>query len=169
MNYTREELLKSQSPCNQLRNAIYHLERFMKLNGIKDIRERLRRMGKNIAQTYTNYWKPIDSVNLDNIKDVLATFYKNIFNSSVSIELDTLENSIIVKDSDCALCKYQIEDIKEAGCEIILGMMSEIVSLINKESKENPKFSLQPIDVLESRTLGNKICIHQFKYTVGGN
>ncbi len=167
MNYTREELVQSESPCNQLRNAIYHLERFMKLNGITDIRERLRRMGRNIAQTYTNYWKPIDSVNLDNVKDVIATFYKNIFNSSVSIELDNLENSIIVKDNDCALCKYHFEDINEAGCEIIISMMAEFVSLINKESKESPKFSLQPLEVSESRSLGNKICIH--KYKIGGD
>ena len=78
MNYTREELVQSDATMNQLRNAIYHLERFMKLNGITDIRERLRRMGKNIAHTYNKYWKPIDSVNLDNVKDVLATLYKNV-------------------------------------------------------------------------------------------
>jgi hypothetical protein len=166
MNYTREELVKSDATMNQLRNAIYHLERFMKLNGIADIRKRLRRMGRNIAQTYSNYWKPIDSVNLENIKDVLATLYKNILNSGVSIELDTSNNTITVKDSNCALCKYHFEDINEAGCEIILAMMAEFILLINKGSES--VFSLEPFEVSESQSLGHKICIHHYKYKVGG-
>ena len=169
MNYTREELVQSDACLNQLRNAVYHLERFMKLNAITDIRTNLRRMGKNIAQTYSKYWKPIDSVNLENIKDVLATLYKNILNSGVSIELDNLENSIMVKDSDCALCKYHFEDIDEAGCEIILAMMAEFVALINKESESKPNFSIEPFEVSESRSLGHKICIHRYKYKVGGS
>ncbi len=169
MNYTREELVQSEATMNQLRNAVYHLERFMKLNDIKDIRTRLRRMGKNIAQTYAKYWKPIDYVNLENIMDVLATLYKNILNSSISIELDNLENSILVKDSNCALCKYHFEDINEAGCEIIIAMMAEIVSIINRESKMFSEFSIEPFEVSESRSLGNKTCIHHYKYNVGGS
>jgi hypothetical protein len=169
MNYSRNELVQSEATLNQLRNAIYELERFMKLNGIKDIRNRLRRMGKNIAQTYMDYWKLIDFVNLDNIKDVLATLYKSVLNSSVSIELDNLKQTIIVKDNDCALCKYHFEDINEAGCEIILSMMVEFVSLINNESKTSSTFTIQPIEVSESRSLGNKTCIHRYKYKVGGN
>ena len=168
MNYTREELVQSDATMNQLRNAVYHLERFMKINAITDIRTRLRRMGRNIAQTYSNYWKPIDSVNLENIKDVLATLYKNILNSGVSVELDNLENRIIVKDSDCALCKYHFEDINEAGCEIILAMMAEFISDINKESNLNPDFSIEPYEVSESRSFGHKTCIHHYKYKVGG-
>jgi hypothetical protein len=169
MNYTREELVQSEATMNQLRNAVYHLERFMNLNDITDIRPRLRRMGKNIAQTYIKYWKPIDSVNLTNIKDVLATLYKNILNSGVSVELDKLENSIMVKDNNCALCKYHFEDINEAGCEIIIAMMAEIISIINQDIKSIPEFSIEPFEVLESRSLGNKICVHQYKYNVGGS
>ena len=169
MNYSREELVQSEATMNQLRNAIYHLERFMKLNAITDVRKRLRRMGKNIAQTYVKYWKPIDLVNLDNIKDVLATLYKNILNSSISIELDNLENSIIVKDNNCALCKYHFEDINEAGCEIILAMMAEIISLINQESESKPKFSIEPFEVSESRSIGHKLCVHRYKYKEGGS
>lgn len=169
MNYKREELVQSEATMNQLRNAVYILEHFMKLNEITDIKKRLRRMGKNIAQTYSNYWKPIDSVDEANIKDVLATLYKNILNSGVSIELDNLENSIIVKDSDCALCKYHFEDINEAGCEIILAMMAEFVNLINNESNNSQKLSLQPYEVAESRSLGYKSCIHHYKYKIGGS
>lgn len=169
MNYKREELVQSEATMNQLRNAVYILERFMKLNEITDIKKRLRRMGKNIAQTYNNYWKPIDSVDETNIKDVLATLYKNILNSGVSIELDNLESSIIVKDSDCALCKYHFEDTNEAGCEIILAMMAEFVNLINNESKNSQKLSLQPYEVVESRSLGYKSCIHHYKYKIVGD
>jgi len=169
MNYTRNELVKSDACLNQLRNAVYHLERFMKLNDITNIRERLRGIGKNIAQTYSSYWKPIEFVNLENIKDVLATLYKNILNSGVSIELDTLNKNITVKDSDCALCKYHFEDINEAGCEIILAMMAEFIFLINKESESTSEFSVEPFEVSESRSLGHKICIHQYKYILGGN
>ena len=46
MNYTRKELVRSEATMNQMRNAIYHLERFMKNNGITEIKERFRRMGK---------------------------------------------------------------------------------------------------------------------------
>jgi hypothetical protein len=169
MNYTREELVQSEATMNQLRNAVYHLERFMKLNDVKDIRTKLRRMGKNIAQTYIKYWKPIDSVNLTNIKDVLATLYKNILNSGVSVELDKLQNSIIVKDSNCALCKYHFDDINEAGCEITIAMMAEIISIINQDSNSTPEFSIEPFEVSESRSLGNKTCIHHYKYNIGGN
>lgn len=168
MNYSREELVQSDATMNQLRNAIYHLERFMKLNEITDIRKRLRRMGKNIAQTYSSYWKPIDSVNLENIKDVLATLYRSILNSGVSIEINDIENSIIVKDSDCALCKYHFEDINEAGCEIVLGMMAEFISLINNESESNSNFSIEPSEVSESRSLGYKLCVHHYTYKEGG-
>ena len=169
MNYTREELVKSDACLNQLRNAVYHLERFMNLNDITDIRTRLRKMGKNIAQTYIKYWKPIDSVNLTNIKDVLATLYKNILNSGVSVELDKLENSIMVKDNNCALCKYHFDDINEAGCEIVIAMMAELISIINQQSEKPPNFSIEPFKVSESRSLGNKTCIHYYKYKVGGN
>jgi len=169
MNYTREELVLSEACLNQLRNAIYHLERFMQINKIEDIRNRLRRMGKNIAQTYIKYWKPINSVTLDNVKDVLATFYKNILNSGVTIELDDLAQNISVKDNNCALCKYHFEDINEAGCEIVLAMMAEFINIINSESKEPSKVILQPFEVSESRSLGHKSCVHYYKYAIGGS
>ncbi|MHA1471919.1 MAG: hypothetical protein ACTSQW_02340, partial [Promethearchaeota archaeon] len=63
MNLTREELIQSDATMNQMRNMVYHLERFMKINGVSETREKLRRMGRNIARTYIKYWKPIDNVN----------------------------------------------------------------------------------------------------------
>ncbi|MFX0057897.1 MAG: hypothetical protein ACFE85_04585 [Candidatus Hodarchaeota archaeon] len=169
MNYTRNELLLSEATMNQMRNAIYHLQRFLKINGISEIRERMRRMGRNIAHTYVRYWKPIDFINESNVKDVIATIYKNILNSNVSIELDSVNTKIVVKDNDCPLCKYHFEDIDTAGCEIIVAMVAEFINLINKESKDSSSISLQHLNIETSRTFGNKACIQNFIFKVGGN
>jgi hypothetical protein len=137
----------------------------MKINGVSGTRENLRRMGRNIARTYIKYWKPIDIVNKANLNNVITTIYKKILNSSVSVELDEVNNILLVKDTDCSLCKYHFSDIEVAGCEIIAAMISEIISQINKEKSS---INLQPLDILESRTFGHKTCIHSFKYKEGG-
>lgn len=165
MNLTREDLIQSDATMNQMRNMVYHLERFMKINGVSGIRENLRRMGRNIARTYIKYWKPIDHVNKANINDVITTIYKNVLNSSVSVELDEINNIVLVKDNDCSLCKYNFNDIDVAGCEIIAAMISEIISCINKETSS---LILEPLDILKSRTFGNKFCLQSFKYNEGG-
>ena len=165
MNITREDLLQSDATMNQMRNMVYHLERFMKINGISGTRENLRRMGRNIARTYIKYWKPIDHVNKANISDVITTIYKKVLNSSVSVELDEINKIIMVRDNDCSLCKYQFNDINVAGCEIIAAMISEIIACINNEKSS---FMLQPLEIIESRMFGNKSCIHSFEYKEGG-
>ncbi|MHA1669623.1 MAG: hypothetical protein ACTSV5_03485 [Promethearchaeota archaeon] len=166
MNYSRNELVQSEATVNQMRNSVYILQRFMKNNGITEIKQRLRRMGQNIAHTYVKYWKPIEIIDLNNISDSLATIYKNILNSTVSIEINSSNNTISVKDNDCALCKYQFEDIEVAGCEIIASMIAEFINLINAQS--GAKFTLEPLDIKESRALGHKTCIHGYKYFEGG-
>jgi len=115
MNLTRKDLIQSDATMNQMRNMVYHLERFMKINGISRTRENLRRMGRNIARTYTKYWTPIDHVNKVNVNDVITTIYKKILNSSVSVELDEINKIVMVKDNDCSLCKYQFKDIEVPG------------------------------------------------------
>ena len=168
MSYSRKDLVESDATMNQMRNAIYHLERFMKNNNISEIKQRFHRMGQNIANTYVKYWKPIDKVDITNIKKVLATIYKNILNSSISIEINDYEKLISVKDNDCALCKYHFEDIQVVGCEIIAAMAAELISLINNQEISNSSFSIHPIEIKESRTFGNKSCIQLFRYTDGG-
>jgi hypothetical protein len=165
MNLTREDLIQSDATMNQMRNMVYHLERFMKINGISGTRENLRRMGRNIAKTYINYWKPIDRVIIANLNDVITTIYKKILNSSVSVEIDEINNRILVKDNDCCLCKYHFSDIDVAGCEIIAAMVSEIISQVNQGTSP---IILQPLEILESRTFGHKSCIQSFKYKEGG-
>ncbi len=165
MILSREDLIQSDATMNQMRNMVYHLERFMKINGVSETRENLRRMGRNIARTYIKYWKPIDNVNKTNLNDVITTSYKKILNSSVSVELDEINKIIMVKDNDCSLCKYHFNDIDVAGCEIIAAMISEIILCINKEKSS---LILEPLDILESRTFGHKYCIQSFKYKEGG-
>jgi len=77
------------------------------------------------------------------------------------------EKIIKVRDYNCALCKYHYEDIEIAGCEILLGLVSELINHINKESYNSTPFLLNPYEVIESRAYGNKLCIQTFKYKIG--
>jgi len=168
MNYNRSDLLLADATMNQLRNAIYHLARFLNRNGVDNLKERLRQMGRNISKTYMKYWIPVDNVNLNNIREVIVTIYKNILKSSVSVELNEVEQLIIVNDSNCPLCKYQYNDVEVAGCEIILGMISEFINMINGNSREKSVLLLEPIRVQESKALGNNSCVQIFNYKLGG-
>lgn len=170
MKYSRNDLIFSDASANQMRNSIYHLERFMAQNGyeVLEIKERLRRMGKNIAKTFFNYWRPVDIVTLRNVKDVISTIYQKIVNSSVIINIDVSQNLIKIKDNKCALCKYHYDDINIAGCEILLGLISELIFLIGKDSKDISSIYLEPYEVEESRALGNDSCLHVFKFKIEG-
>jgi hypothetical protein len=164
MNYSRADLVQTNATMNQLRNAIYHLQRFMKRNDITEVRSRLRRMGKNIAHTYLNTWRPIEKVTFTNVKDVLATIYRNVLNSNISIELDEVNKKITIQDNDCALCKYHFSDINVAGCEIIGSMVVEFINIIN--SKQNG-FKIGMQDINESKVFGHNSCKHVYSYTGG--
>ena len=165
MNYSRADLVQTNATMNQLRNAIYHLQRFMKRNGVTEVRRRLRRMGKNIAHTYLKSWKPIEKVDLANVKDVLATIYKNVLDSTISIELDSLNKKIIIQDNDCALCKYHFSDIDVAGCEIIGSMVAEFVKIINSNGNG---FQIEIEEIKESKVMGHASCIQIYTYNEGG-
>jgi preprotein translocase subunit SecA len=167
MNFSRKELIQSDATMNQMRNAIYELARLMEKNGISDLNQKLRNMGQEMAKTIINYWKPTKTVTLSNIKDVIATIYQKLLNSSISIEIDEINNLIRVRDQNCSLCKYHYDDIEIAGCEIIIGMVSEIISQISNESKEISSVLLDPVEILESRALGNKTCIQVYKFKTG--
>ena len=167
MNYSRKELIQTEATMNQMRNAIYGLARFMEKNGVTDLKNKLRKMGQNIARTYIQYWRPTNLINTSNLKDVITTIYQKILNSSVSIEINQVESLIKIQDYKCALCKYHYDDMEIAGCEIILGMVSEIISLISQESHDPSSIFLEPYDVTESRAYGNKTCIQLYKYKIG--
>jgi hypothetical protein len=164
MNFSRKELIQTEATMNQMRNAVFHLVRLMEKNGIKDSKEKLRKMGQNIAKTYINYWKPTDVITLSNLRDVITTIYQKVLSSTVSIEINEIERTIKVQDYNCALCKYHYEDIEIAGCEILLGLVSELINLINKETSSSKQLLLNPYEVIESRSYGNKSCSQLFKY-----
>lgn len=170
MEINRSHLFHADSTMNQLRNAVFYLARLMEKEGnnTKTINERLRNMGRNIAKTFINYWKPIEIVNTSNLRDVLKTIYRTILSSSISIDVDSTKKLIIVRDYKCPLCRYPYDDIAIAGCEIVLGMVPEFISLINTESTDTSVVFLEPIEVNESRSLGHDICIQIFKYKIGG-
>jgi hypothetical protein len=164
MNYSRKELITTDATMNQMRNSIHILASFMEKNEVSNVKERLRIMGQNIAKTYVRYWKPTETVLLSNLKDVITTIYQKILNSTITIEIDELENIVKVQDSKCALCKYQYDDITIAGCEIILGMVAEIISQISNNSSDSSSILIDPLEVNESQAYGNKTCIQVFKY-----
>ena len=164
MNFSRKELVQTEATMNQMRNAIFHLARLMDKNGIQDLKERLRRMGQNIARTYINYWKPIEVINITNLKDIITTIYQKVLNSTPNVEIDESNEVITVRDHSCALCKYHYDDIEIAGCEILIGFVSEFINLISKESTELSSIILKPSEVIESRAYGNKLCIQKYNY-----
>lgn len=164
MNFSRKELIQTEATMNQMRNAVFHLARLMEKNGIENSKEKLRKMGQNIAKTYINYWKPTEVITLTNLKDVITTIYQKVLHSAVSIEINEIEKVIKVRDYSCALCKYHYEDVEIAGCEILLGLVSELITLISKESQGSTPLILKPYEVIESRAYGNKSCIQAFKY-----
>lgn len=169
MNYTRHDLINVEATMNQMRNQIYHLARFMNKNGVNDINDRLRRMGRNMGKTINSYWKSIELVSLSNVKDVMSTIYQKILSSSVTTEINESQGKITTTDNKCALCKYKYEDIDVSGCEIIMGMVSEIINQISKASNNSSAIFLEPLNVKESRALGHNACMLEYKYKVGGN
>ena len=166
MNYSRHDLIQTEATMNQMRNAIYHLARFMKKNGVKKIEERLRRMGTNMARTIFNYWKPIDVVNVLNVKDVITTIYQKILNSSVTTELNEDSKIITIKDYKCAVCKYQYEDVNISGCELLIALIAEYINLISKSSQAPGALLVKPLSVLESKSYGDNLCTIQLKYKI---
>ncbi|MFX0002499.1 MAG: hypothetical protein ACFE9C_04040 [Candidatus Hodarchaeota archaeon] len=167
MNFSRKELIETEATMNQMRNAVFHLARLMEKNKIENSKETLRKMGQNIANTYIQYWKPTDIITLANLKDVITTIYQKVLNSTVSIEINEIEEIVNVRDHNCALCKYKYEDVEIAGCEILLGLISGLINLISKSTSSNTSLILKPHEVIESRAYGNKSCNQTFKYKIG--
>jgi hypothetical protein len=106
-------------------------------------------------------------VNLVNLKDVIATIYKNILNSSVSVDLDEVNKTILVKDNDCPLCKYIFDDIDIAGCELISALVAEFINKLNERSEGKSSLRIESLAVEESRTMGHNYCVQSYKYQGG--
>ncbi len=159
-NYTREELVGRTATSNQMRNKLYHLIKFMMDSGVKDneISVRLKRMGKNIAETQNTIFKVAET----NPEVVLSKIYNKILGSKVIITNIIEKGNItyIIEDEKCPLCKYHRKDISVPPCDIVQSMVSEL--LLKKginviESK-----------VKSSRSLGAPTCTHNYKIMEGG-
>lgn len=149
--HTRKALAEKKMGFNQMRNALYWLQRVMKRFDLKDeeIFGKLKEMGTNIGASYFS----AISLEGDNIVSLLKELYKKTLNSKVSVF--EKENRIYVEDKNCALCKYQYEDVHIPGCNISVSMIYEILVRSGHE--------IESAEVIESRAIGNKTCIHEFK------
>ncbi|MCP4762402.1 MAG: hypothetical protein GY870_11525 [archaeon] len=159
-NYTREELVGKTATSNQMRNNIYHLVKFMMDNGVNEneIRLRLKRMGKNIAETQNTIFKVTES----NIELVINKIYDKILGSKVTItkSVNNEGTTYIIEDEKCPLCKYHRVDISVPPCDIVQSMVSELLLKKNFKVIDNK--------VKSSRSLGAPTCIHKYTIMEGG-
>lgn len=162
MNYTRAELVHGESAMNQMRNAIYHLVRYMKAENVEDVKDRLNRMGKNIALTFSRYWHPEAPLTIKTLDIVLKDIYFTIFKSKIIIELDTTNNILKIIDTKCCLCKYNYPDIDIAGCEIIQGFLPVFIEELNNKILQKDAILLKPKGVSKSKAIGNVHCLQEF-------
>lgn len=142
---------------NQLRNTVYHVIKRMQDHDPDTVLTRLRAMGARIGRTFVRYWTPKVRDPLKMIRDI----YGQVVGSKVKVNARDAGAFIEVLDKNCSMCKYQMRDVDAAGCEIVVGMVAEILnhSLQGKAGA----LKVQAVGVETSRTRGNANCIHLFR------
>ncbi len=152
-NYTREELAKKTALTNQMRNNLYHFLRYFISKGLsnQEIRDRLERMGKNIATTI------LENMTFQgtNLEELFSTIYLDIFESKVSISHN--RNYVMIEDKKCSLCRYKRENLEVSPCIVIASLVKEICSVNGHKIKE--------CDVTNSVALGDLSCMHSYEIT----
>ena len=78
--------------------------------------------------------------------------YRSIILNSIDFE------NFTVIDKNSALCKYQYKDIQTPGCNVVIGMISEILERNGIEVKE--------MEILNCKTHGDSYCEHSYKLGV---
>lgn len=153
----RKLLVGKKNAFNQVRNAVYWLERFFKQAnlGSKEITERFMEMGKNIGATFVQEINPSTS----NISLLIEDLYQITVKSKVKIEIKG--NQVRVTDDKCALCKYQYNDIDIAGCTISMAMVGEMLERLG--------FPISSMNVVKSKCFGDEVCAHQFELSPKGS
>lgn len=148
---TRAHLATMKSGFNQMRNSIYFLQRFMKQHNLttKEIEDRLFRMGTNIGKTVTRELSPKPG----ELSEIIINLYQFILYSKV-IVIKT-GSTVKVEDHDCALCKYRYPDIEVPGCNITLGMITELLGHFG--------FKIDKQIIEKSRIWGDDACTHVFE------
>lgn len=151
---SRVELLRAHAPFNQIRNAIYHLIRFIEEQHLDPVEE-LRRMGREIAKTFARYWLPSKS----STEDLVTEIYGFVTGSKVSVKVTGSIARVV--DKHCRLCKYIQEGMPVPGCELITGMVAEFTT--QYRAQDLMQLTLEVIGVEHSRTRGDKRCEHLYK------
>ena len=155
-NYTREDLVKKTALTNQMRNNLYHFLRFFISRGLsnQEIKERLERMGKNIATTILDN-KTFQSTNLE---ELISAIYLDIFESKISISQS--HQHVNIEDKKCALCRYKRENLEVAPCTVITSLVKEICNINGYKMRE--------CSVKNSVALGDLSCVHTFELPRSG-
>jgi hypothetical protein len=150
-NYTREELVTKTATMNQMRNNLYHFLRFLSRKGLtkQEIRLRLNRMGKNIAETIMEVQKFTDTT----IEETIMSIYSQLFESKV--EITHKLNQLLVEDKKCPLCRYKRKDLGVSPCEVITSLVVHICTHLG--------YSIGDSVVDNSVALGNISCIHSYQ------
>jgi predicted hydrocarbon binding protein len=155
--HTRKSLINKKMGFNQMRNGLYWLQRVMKQFELSDqeITQKLKAMGTNIGATYSMALElpPTD------VESSIKEIYKKTLNSKVNVTQKG--DYYYIEDKKCALCKYQYEDINIPGCTIAAAMVSEILT--------RKGLNIKSAEVVESKALGHKTCIHEFILKPGEN
>jgi len=151
---TRASLVPKKMGFNQMRNTIYWLQRVMKQYNMSeaDVEERLLHMGKNIGASFSKEYIPKSK----DTKDILKELYKITVRSKINIENDF--DGFVVTDNNSALCKYQYKDIETPGCNVVIGMIGEML--------ERNGIRVKKMKVLNCKTHGDPYCRHL--YTLEG-
>jgi len=151
---TRASLVKKKMGFNQMRNTIYWLQRVMKQYDLPEshIEKRLLSMGRNIGASFSREYIP----NSKNQSDLIKELYHITLRSKVKIEQDFDNFTVIDKNS--ALCKYQYKDIQTPGCNVVIGMIGEILERNGIEIKE--------MEILNCKSHGDPYCEHSYKLGV---
>ncbi len=151
---SRESLLNSLAPFNQIRNALYQLIRFMQEKKA-NVPEDLRRMGQDIARTFAKYWLPP----MDNPAQNLREIYQFVAGSKVKVE--SAGKVLRVVDKKCRLCNMKYPDIDHAGCEVIAAMVAEFFAQAHTKGTTTVKLTLLGVD--KSRARGDDQCVHVYQ------
>ncbi len=151
---SREGLLGSLAPFNQIRNALYQLIRFMQEKNV-NVPEDLRRMGRDIARTFSKYWLPP----MDNPAHALREVYQFVTGSKVKVE--TAGRILRVVDKKCRLCNMKYADIEHAGCEVIAAMVTEFFAQAHVKGATTVNLVLLGVD--KSRARGDNQCVHVYQ------
>jgi hypothetical protein len=150
----RSDILNKKFKVNQIRNAIYAYIKVLKERELPtaDIITKLKEMGRNIANTYINYWKPDFKDALDLMREIHRTVFKT------AARVREKEAKINVVSRSCPLCKYKRDEIEVPGCNIIVGFIEAMYEML-AEGASLPKVEGT---VETSRIFGEKYCKYSF-------